>query len=385
MVKKFSPSFWGKTIILFLAVFLVWMVGLKNREEVAEKTPVMTEQKIEFFAMDTYMTFTVLSLPEQSDAAKTALEKAREEIFRLESLLSATLPESDIGRFNASTDEGALMELESIQVLSKSLELCEKTEGALNIALLPVSQAWGWGRRSSSLSGENQPRSRIPEKEALRDLLSYSRWEDVIVLPGKQMVLRNPENLRVQVDLGAIAKGYAAGRMITMLHQEKIPGGICSLGGTVCAFGNKADGSDWRIAIENPNGGEPAGILTLTGQVVATSGGYQRYFEEDGKRYHHILNPETGYPAENDLASVTVSSPNGLLADGLSTALFVMGLEKASLYWKQYGIQRGANEFEAVFLTKDGKAYCTEGLSDRFVPGAQFEKQVIAANESQDQ
>ena len=139
-------------------------------------------------------------------------------------------------------------------------------------------------------------------------------------------------------------------------------GAILSLGGNVQCMGTKPDGSKWHIGIQRPDGGEGyLGVLTLTDKAVITSGGYERYFEENGTIYHHIIDPETGYPADSGLTSVTIVSADGALADALSTACFILGKEKAEAYWKAH-----ADQFDMILYTEEGELLITEGLADIF-------------------
>ena len=165
-----------------------------------------------------------------------------------------------------------------------------------------------------------------------------------------------------------MGKGWAARLAVESLaEREDITGGILSIGGNVQTYGEKPDGTPWQIGIQDPEGAGTAGMLSVTGNwAVVTSGGYQRYFVEDGVRYCHIIDPNTGMPAQTGLASVTVVAEDGLLADGLSTALYVMGLERAAAFWRDSG------DFEAVFLTEDGTVYATEGIAGQ-LSGCTFE------------
>ena len=168
----------------------------------------------------------------------------------------------------------------------------------------------------------------------------------------------------MELDLGGIAKGYTSSAMMDCFRSNGVTSGMVSLGGNVQTIGAKPDGSLWKVAIQNPTAEEDAdflGILETKDCAVITSGGYERYFEENGVRYHHIMDPATGKPAESDLTSVTIVSENGTLADGLSTALFVMGLDKAIAYWQAH-----ASEFDAVLCTEDETLYVTEGIQDAF-------------------
>ncbi len=171
---------------------------------------------------------------------------------------------------------------------------------------------------------------------------------------------------QMMIDAGAIAKGYASDAVADIFHSYGITSGLISLGGNVCAFGSKTDGSDWNIAIQDPSSpSDPnayAGIIRCSDAFLITSGSYQRYFTENGKRYCHIIDPSTGYPADNGLSSVTVVSSSGTEGDALSTALYVMGLERASEFWRNCTDL----SFEAVFITQEGKIYVTEGIADDF-------------------
>ena len=165
------------------------------------------------------------------------------------------------------------------------------------------------------------------------------------------------------VDLGAVAKGYAGDRLAEMLRQTGIGSALLDLGqSTIQTVGVKPDGSPWRIGLQDPAGDGYLGVLELEEGAVGTSGGYQRYFEEDGVRYWHILDPDTAAPARSGLASATVVGASGLICDGLSTALFVMGLEGSAKFWREHP----ELEFEAILVGDDGRIYVTAGLEWRF-------------------
>ena len=164
------------------------------------------------------------------------------------------------------------------------------------------------------------------------------------------------------IDFGGIAKGYTSSRLMEIFREYNVSSAMVSLGGNVQVLGTKTDGSDWRVAVQNPDGTDDyLGILAIKDKAVITSGGYERYFEEDGKTYHHIMDNETGKPADSDLISVTIISKDGMLADGLSTALFVMGKEDALNYWREH-----REEFDAILVTKDGEITVTQGIADSF-------------------
>ena len=173
----------------------------------------------------------------------------------------------------------------------------------------------------------------------------------------------------VQIDFGGIAKGYTSSRIMDIYREKGVTSGLVNLGGNAQVFGTKPDGSLWRVAVQSPDSeDEYLGVLETKDKAIITSGGYERYFEKDGVTYHHIIDPSTGYPAENGLISVTIVSADGTLADGLSTSLFVMGKDKAIDYWKAH-----SDEFDMILLTDDEKLYVSEGIKDSFISDREFE------------
>jgi len=291
-------------------------------------------------AMDTFMTLSVYA---QSPAAGEALlEEAAGEIRRLEGLLSVTDPGSEIYQVNHG---GAVSLSEPVrELLEKALELCRETGGALDVTVYPAVRAWGF------TTGEY----RVPEEaelSALVERVDYGR----VSLDGDRLAL--PEG--VELDLGSVGKGWTGDRLTALFREAGVSSAIMELGGNVQALGTKPDGSPWRVAVQAPGGGY-AGVLEIVDKAVVTSGGYQRYFEQDGETYIHIIDPATGRPARTGLASVTIVADSGLRGDGLSTALFVMGREKAEAFW------RGNPDFDFILLGEDGTAAITEGLEECF-------------------
>ena len=294
--------------------------------------------------MDTAMRVTAYG-----DRAKEAVQAAEEEIKRLDALFSVGNASGDIARLNENAS--AVVSGETCELINRSKELYNSTGGALNIAVYPLMEAWGF------TSGEY----RVPEQKEIDAMLTCMDVDEISCDENTGEVIL-PEGMGI--DLGAIAKGYTSARLMDVFVSYDIASAIVSLGGNVQALGNKPDGTKWRVAVEDPfseEGDSYAGILEITDQAVITSGAYERYFEQDGKRYHHIIAPATGYPAENGLASVTVVSQDGALADALSTALFVMGKDKALAYWKEH-----ADEFNVILIEDNKDMTITEGLQDCF-------------------
>ena len=305
----------------------------------------------DIFAMDTVMSVTAYG-EEAEDAAAAAVD----EINRLDALFSVGNADSDIAKLN--TEKKAVVSDETFSLVERSLELYKSTEGALNITIYPLMDAWGF------TTGDY----RVPEQSELTSLLQTMQI-DSIQCDSSTKTITLPE--QTQIDLGAIAKGYTSARLMDLFAQYDVVSALVSLGGNVQVYSTKPDGSKWRVAVEDPFSDSEdayAGILSLQDQAAITSGAYERYFEQDGVRYHHILDPSTGYPAESGLSSVTIVSADGTLADALSTALFVMGKEKAVAYWRAH-----VDEFDMVLIEDNGNVTISEGLKDSFSSDKTYE------------
>lgn len=295
------------------------------------------------FAMDTVMLFTA-----RGPHAQEALAEAQTEVERLDRLLSAQDPESEIFRLN---DAGrAAVSEDTAALLERALEIGAETGGLYDCTIYPLMQLWGFPSEEYH----------VPEETEIAALLPRVDCGKVRVTDGAAELGEGQ-----QIDLGGIAKGYAAARVMELFQKRGVSAAMVNLGGNVQTLGQRPEGGGWRIGIQDPSGGEtyPA-VVTVRDEAVVTSGGYQRYFEQDGRRYIHILDPRTGAPAESDLLSATVVSPDGTLADALSTAVFVMGLEDAKSFWQTH------EGFELILIAEDGRVYITEGLTDTVeVPG----------------
>ena len=335
-----------KILALGLASTILF-TGCAERREAAQQ--MLENQKMEnrheatTFAMDTVMTFTVI----HEDGDEIIID-AEQEIRRLENLLSVTVESSDISKLNAAAGKEALdMQIDTQVLLAKGKELGEKTGGAFDIAISPIVKAWGF----------TEEEHHVPTQAELDALLPVTDPSDVILDAGKAYLQKEG----MAVDLGGIAKGYASDKVSELLKEKGVESAIVSLGGNVVGIGRKPDGEKWEVALANPlDANDYCGLISIEDKAVVTSGGYQRFFEENGRKYHHIIDPATGYPAESGLLSVTIISESGTEADVLSTALFVMGLEDALEYWQKNG------GFEAIFITEAGEVIATEGADACF-------------------
>ena len=209
-----------------------------------------------------------------------------------------------------------------------------------------------------TLSGAAFAREGVEAARSLEEVLSLVDASKV-QQNGREIILGNGQ----EIDFGGIAKGYTSARVMEIFQEYQIESGMISLGGNVQVLGKKPDGNRWQVGIQDPNGqtGEVLAVLEAEDCAVVTSGGYERYFEEDGNTYIHILDPRTGYPADQDLASVTIVSEDGTLADALSTSLYLMGSRNAEKYWQTH-----QDAFDMVLITEEGTIQVTEGICKDF-------------------
>lgn len=291
--------------------------------------------------MDTYVTIEAFG-----ENSEKAVSDAEQEIKRLENLWSVTDENSEIYAVNHSGGQPVFISDETAELIEYALEISDLTDGALDISLYPVLLEWGF------TTGEYK----IPDEETLQNLLIRTGYEKV-KLDGNYINLED----EMQIDLGAVGKGFTGDLLAEKIKENSVKSALINLGGNVQTIGTKPDGSDWKVGITSPYGEGNFAVLEISDKAIVTSGGYERYFiGEDGRQYHHILNPETGKPAESGLISVSVIASEGRLCDALSTSLFVMGLEKAENLWKS------KNDFDMILVTENGEIYITEGIEDNF-------------------
>lgn len=293
----------------------------------------------------------------QTEDVLTLIKKLEEET------LSWRLETAEVFQVNQYAGSGKWLELSEklSQILEQCQKLTEDTDGAFDVALGPVARLWdidGWA------GGQRTGMFQVPEARVLEQALAQCGFErlNLQFFPGEECAIASLEE-GAAMDLGAVGKGLALDEIAGYLEADKkVTGAVISVGGSILTYGKKPDGTAWRVGIADPH--DPSanlGVLTLTGQwYISTSGDYERYVEADGVRYHHILDPSTGYPADSGLSSVTVLAENGLLSDGLSTACFVLGREKGMLLAQQYGAK-------ALFVEKDGDIFMTPGMDVLFL------------------
>jgi len=348
MLKKWKTA-------ALLAAFAILTVSLTGCGKASSSSEIVSKKKAythEIFAMDTYMTMKIYG------GGDGVLVKAEKRIQALEEELSVNRKNSDIWNINKNAGSEVKISVDTRTILRKAAEISDKTGGALDITLYPVICEWGF------TTGDYK----IPEPEKLTALLRHVDYRNVGI-SGRSVMI--PENCGI--DLGALAKGYTGDELIRVFSSRGVESAIINLGGNVQTLGTKPDGSKWKVAIRDPfDIEEDICTVEVESKAVITSGNYERYFTgEDGKDYWHIIDPTDGYPADNGLVSVTIIGESGIDCDALSTALFVMGKDKAIEFC------RSNTDIDAVLVSDDKAIYYTEGIADCFTNLSDMSTEVI--------
>jgi len=306
-----------KRTLLCLLILLLPMLGCRTE----------TAHSAAGIACDTVVTITAYASQETVDGTLRICAD-------YEALLSKTIEGSDVWNLNHADGNPVEVHPETAELIRLAIEVGKASEGAFDITIAPVSALWDFTADAPVL----------PDPEALHAAAARVDYRNIAV-DGNTVTLKN----NAEIDLGGIAKGYIADRVADYLHEQGVTSACINMGGNVLTIGTKPDGTPWTIGIRDPNGtpDRSAEVLKLGRAAVVTSGNYERFFELDGIRYHHILDPKTGMPVSNGLASVTIIGTRSDLCDALSTACFVLGEERSKVLLDEYNVR-------AIFLYNDG-------------------------------
>ena len=321
---------------ILVIIICILFCGCQIKNDMAE---------IQMFAMDTF-----IDLKAQGENGEKALLEAEKEINRLEKLFSPTIEQSEIFTINQyAAKQTVTVSKDTFDLIEKAKEYCNITEGAFDITIAPVVKAWGF----------TEEVKRVPTDEEIQQKLQLVDNNKLHI--DKQNSTVYLENENMSIDLGGIAKGYASDKVNEILKKNDISSAVISLGGNVSVTGKRPDGTKWRIAVQDPMNREGyVGILNVEDTSVITSGVYQRFFEQDGKKYHHIIDTKTGKPTQTGLLSVTIVCDDGAMADALSTSVMVAGLQKGSEYTRKLG------NFGMIVITDSNEMYISENIEDIF-------------------
>ncbi len=358
-ILTFSPSHlltFG--LLLFTVYFLLSFTGCAKKDSVYKESRIV---------MDTICTITVVS--PSKEKAKEGIDAGLTEIKRLEKLLNFFSPASEISAINkASGREAVNVSRETLEVIKKAVEIADYTDGAFDPTIGPLMRLWGFSSLPSKPS--------LPSEDKIKTLLKLIDYKKIKINDSASQVFLEEKGM--EIDLGGIAKGFAADRAIEAIKAKGVKAALVAIAGDIKASGLKPDLQPWKIGIQNPRpevnpptppfakggmGGFEEDIfvsLDIKNKAISTSGDYQRFFMENGRRYHHIITPKTGYPAPG-IMSVSVIAPEGYMTDGLSTGVFVLGPDKGIKLLESMGL-------DGIIVDADKKIFLTKNLKGKIHP-----------------
>ena len=330
-----------KAISLLIGIFLIFsLIGCTNSND--DSKPL---SKTEYF-MGTVVTVTLYD-----NKSEKIIDKAFEEVKKIEQLVSINMEGTELDEVNNNAGiKPVKVSDDTYNIIKKGLEYSSLTNGSFDITIGPLVKLWSIGL----------PEAKVPTIEEIKEKIQYINYNDVELNNSEKTVfLKKPGMI---IDLGGIAKGYTADVIAQTLKDEGVEKAIIDLGGNIYALGEKAENTLWRIGIQNPDQtrGEIVGSINVKDKSIVTSGIYERFIEQDGVKYHHILSPKSGYPYDNEIAGVTIISDKSIDGDALSTSVFSMGITKGLEFINSLP------DTEAIFITKDHKIYLTEGSQEIF-------------------
>lgn len=331
--RKFS------ILLVSLMVMSLFLGGCRSKNvEPAEKTE--------------FMLGTICTIQVYDGNKNEALDKAFQRIKQIENEMSINKAGTEFDAIaNAAGKNFVKVSDDTFAVVKKGLYYAEQSKGAFDITIGPLVKLWGIGTDNA----------KVPTQSEINTAKALVGYKDLVLDEANKKVMLKRAGM--SIDAGGIGKGFAADEAAKVLKQYGVKHAIINLGGNVLVIGDNPDGRPWGIGIQNPfePRGEKVGALSATNKTIVTSGIYERYIEKNGKKYHHILNPFTGYPMENSLASVTVVTDVSFDADAMTKYIFYQGLEKGPEY-----VKNSLPGVEAIFVTKDKRVYVTEGLKNNF-------------------
>lgn len=314
-------------------------------------TGCFSDERLSYISNSNLKFGTVVSLKIYGYTDESIFQEIWDLMDDMEAQYSPTIASSAVAKFNASrSTEPFKMPTDVVKMAAISQEYSRETDGLFDITTYPLTKLWNITSDTPKV-----PSSIDIIKAQL--LVDYRSLE--VNTADNTLTKRLPE---LEIDLGAIAKGYAADQIATHLKEKGIQRAIVNLGGNIFALGSKDDKHPWNIGIQDPlnETGNAFALIAAKNKSIVTSGTYERFFEVDGKRYHHILNPKTGSPVDNELIAITIISDQSVIGDALSTSIFALGLEKGMAYIKNH------KELSAIFVTKDKKVYLVGDVQKSF-------------------
>ena len=331
-----------KSILLIIAViaicfFIYLFKGNFNKGDYSQT----------YYDLNTVSEITLYNVKESD--SKEILKKCGDILLNIDNTMSKTREASDVYKINQNAGEKYVkISDDTFEVIQKAIHFSNISDGVFDISIGPVVDLWAIGT----------DKARVPGKDEIKEKLELVNYKDISLNKKEKSVKLNKKGM--EIDLGGIAKGYAADKIVEYLKSQNIEKAIINLGGNVFVLGEKSKDTQFKVGIQDPNSEDGTSIANIgvINQSVVTSGIYERYLEQDGVMYHHMLDP-TGYPFENNLSSVTIISDSSIVGDGLSTTTFGLGLEKGMK------LIESLDNTDAIFITKDQKIYTTSNLKGK--------------------
>ncbi|NMB26880.1 MAG: FAD:protein FMN transferase [Tissierellia bacterium] len=325
--------------VMTLSIF-TGCVGNKQKEPISR-----TE-----FLMDTVIMLKIYDKPEEK-----ILDEAVNRLIEIENRMSVDIDTSDVSLINKNAGIKPVKVNDDVYyVIDKAKHFAEISNGAYEPTIGPLVELW-------NITGTDREREKasIPTEEQIKEKMALVDYNDLELMEDNFVYLNRKG---MKLDLGGIAKGYAADEMKRIFKEHGVGSAIIDLGGNVYALGEKENGEPWKIGIQDPFeiAGNYMGILNVKDRSIVTSGDYERYFEYKGKRYHHIIDAKTGYPSENEVSGISIASDKSIDGDALSTALFVLGVNEGTKLVNQI------ENIDTVFITKNDEVIIQEKLQDEF-------------------
>jgi thiamine biosynthesis lipoprotein len=333
--------------LLFSVFCLLVLPGCSQQDRMFKESRVL---------MDTYCTITVVSPSEEK--AKEAIESGFNEIQKLDKYLNNFSPDSEISAISGSAGiKPVRVSNETLDLIEKTVVISELTNGAFDPTIAPVLKLWKFSGRPAE--------PRIPPDDAVKDALKLVDYRKIRINKKTSEVFLQEKGM--ELDLGGIAKGFAADKATEAIKAKNIKAALVSIAGDIRGYGLSTTGKTWRVGIqdprpENPDSEKPwediFAALYLKDSAISTAGDYQRFLIKNGKRYHHIIDPVTGYPSESGLISVSVIAPEGYIADGIDTAVLIMGADKGMKLLNAKGL-------DGILVDDQKRVFITKNLKDR--------------------
>ena len=343
MIHKFL--FRNKLFTFAFFIFLASILLLSCQKEKSSRTEV---------ALGTVCTVSIFE-----KTSPSIYDRIFEKINQIEKLMSASLPNSEISKINQNAGiKPVKISSDTFTVLSCAKEIAILSDGAFEPTIGRLVKLWNINSIVNDTTGKILPK--LPSQSEIEKALAKTDYKKLILDKENQTAFLQTSGM--ELDVGGIAKGFAADEMTKILAENKITYGIINLGGNIFAYGSKdvqKKGEQWNIGIKNPLEPEKGSGFSVyvKNKTVVTSGNYERYFETNGTRYHHIIDVKNGYPSQNGVVSFTIVADSSMIADALSTSCFILGKEKGIQLLESLGI-------DGFCITKDRKLYATKGLKD---------------------